>query len=484
MRPFRVKPSFFVSFALFSIMSSQYANAAPSVSLKKLQSEIQQMRAVYEARIQSLEKRLAQAEQKQQRAEKTSPTLPVTPIDVDQESIKSASAEGTPPIIQKTNNQFNPAISLILSGIMGKTKSNNGQLYQMNGFMPIDTSGHSAVAPTARGLNLSESELTIGANIDPYFYGQMTVAQAPEGGSEVEEAFIKTTALDNGFSLKAGRFYSGIGYLNEHHKHVWDFVDSPLAYNAFLGGQLKAEGLQFKWIAPTPFLLELGLEASGGRNFPASNRDKNGSGAGALFARIGGDLNESHNWRAGLAYFSTTVNHRSFNDMNSDQSEIISDLTGKSRFWNAHFVWKWAPNGNPIDQNFKFQAEYFKRVEEGLITYDSDNFTGNQSVGDYYAKQSGWYMQGVYQFMPRWRIGLRTEKLNYGTVSLANAESFQNLTTRFNPQRTSMMFDYSPTEYSRLRLQWTRDESMLGLKDNQIFLQYIMSLGSHGAHAF
>jgi hypothetical protein len=45
------------------------------------------------------------------------------------------------------------------------------------------------------------------------------------------------------------------------------------------------------------------------------------------------------------------------------------------------------------------------------------------------------------------------------------------------------MFDYSNSEFSRIRLQFNRDES--GLKnDNQFTLQYIMSMGAHGAHAF
>ena len=50
---------------------------------------------------------------------------------------------------------------------------------------------------------------------------------------------MQTTALGNGFTLKAGRFFSSIGYLNPQHAHAWDFVDAPLAYQALLGGQLR-----------------------------------------------------------------------------------------------------------------------------------------------------------------------------------------------------------------------------------------------------
>jgi hypothetical protein len=46
------------------------------------------------------------------------------------------------------------------------------------------------------------------------------------------------------------------------------------------------------------------------------------------------------------------------------------------------------------------------------------------------------------------------------------------------------MLDYSPSEFSRLRLQFARDKARRDEADNQIMLQYVMSLGSHGAHAF
>ena len=37
---------------------------------------------------------------------------------------------------------------------------------------------------------------------------------------------------------------------------------------------------------------------------------------------------------------------------------------------------------------------------------------------------------------------------------------------------------------SRLRLQFARDEARPGEPDNQVFLQYIMSLGAHAGHTF
>jgi hypothetical protein len=45
------------------------------------------------------------------------------------------------------------------------------------------------------------------------------------------------------------------------------------------------------------------------------------------------------------------------------------------------------------------------------------------------------------------------------------------------------MTDWSNSEFSRLRLQYTRDEAGLE-NDDQWGLQYIFSIGAHGAHTF
>ena len=104
-------------------------------------------------------------------------------------------------------------------------------------------------------------------------------------------------------------------------------------------------------------------------------------------------------------------------------------------------------------------------------------------TGDYDTRQSGWYAQGVYQFTPEWRAGLRYDQLDSGRQNLgANA---LNLTVQdYRPKRATAMVDYSWSEFSRVRLQYAQDKSMAGITDNQWIVQYIMSLGAHGVHKF
>jgi hypothetical protein len=143
-------------------------------------------------------------------------------------------------------------------------------------------------------------------------------------------------------------------------------------------------------------------------------------------------------------------------------------------------VWKWAPNGNATRTNFKLQGEYLRSTRTGSLVADA---SGAAIADSFRAAQSGWYLQGVYQFMPYWRVGLRTERLNPGSPDFGiNTALLAG--DGFHPHKNSVMVDYSASEFSRIRLQLARDYARDGRPDNQLFIQYQMSLGAHGAHSF
>ncbi len=261
------------------------AAAAGDRDLAQIRDQIQQMKESYEARIQALEKRLQEAGIKVAQPQVQPPAQP-------QPAATPAFAN-----TQAGSNAFNPATALILGGTYANFSQDPAQ-YKQQGFMP----GGGGAGPGRRSFNLGESELTLSANIDPRFAGRLTFALAGDNTVSVEEAFVKTQGLDNGFNLKGGRFLSSIGYLNGQHAHAWDFVDAPLAYKTFLGGQYKADGLQIKWLAPTDRFLEFGLEAGNGAAFPGNDRNRNGVGSAAAFAHVGDDIGDSASWRAGFSY--------------------------------------------------------------------------------------------------------------------------------------------------------------------------------------
>ena len=380
-------------------------------------------------------------------------------------------------------SNFNPAISVILDGRYASF-DNNPEEYELPGF-PLG--GEAGLGE--RGFSVGHTELIMSANVDDKFFGQMTVAVAEHEGSaeiELEEAFIQTLGLGHGLTIKAGRFFSEIGYLNTQHAHSWDFIDAPLIYRGLFGNQLIDDGVQLTYIAPTDLFLQIGTEASSGSRFPAGGAT-NGVGAWTVFADLGGDVGIEHSWQLGLSHWQANKiegresgGHAHGADGGTSETPSFS---GDSKINALDLVYKWAPNGNPRNNNFKLQFEYFSRKENGEITML--NSGPPVETSSYDGDQNGWYLQATYQFKAQWQAGLRYDQLssnNTGSDSDVLAEAGLD-DEGHTPKRISAMVEWLPSEFSRIRLQYNRDDSYEET-DNQLFLQYTMSLGSHGAHPF
>jgi len=440
------------------IGASAQTSATPDASpqIQQLRQELDALRAAYETRLQALEARLQSAEQQARRAAPNddAPAVPAAPAAPD------------------AANAFNPAVSLILSGLYAGS-SRDPASYRLPGFeLPTGA----AIGPGSRGLSLTESELGLSANIDPWWRGAAHIALHPDDSMSVEEAFVQTTSLGDGLTFKGGRFYSGIGYLNSQHAHSWDFADNPLAYQAFLGTQYGDDGVQLQWLAPTEQFLQLGAELGRGRGFPGDDSSRNGAGMSALTAHTGGDLGDSHNWRAGLSVLNARASQQALSLAPALGDPVGAKFSGSTRVWVLDGVWKWAPNGNATRTHFKLQGEYLRSTRSGELSIASDS-------DRMHTIQSGWYLQGIYQFMPRWRLGLRTEALNAGSPDYGvNTPVLAG--SGHAPRKHSLMLDYSPSEFSRLRLQLAEDRARIGSADHQLLLQYQMSLGAHGAHGY
>src|SRR5512143_145544 len=446
------------------LLAAALAAASPAhaddADLAALQAEVRAMKADYEARIQALEARLASAEAA---AAHTNAAQSAPP---PQEAASSAPSNP---------GAFNPEISVILQGGYAHLKDIPER--RISGFLPDGTPPGSS-----RGFSVDDSELVLAANADPYFRGYFN-AVLNDGSVGVEEAWFQTLALGEGLTLKGGRFRSGIGYQNEQHPHAWDFATNNLMYQALFGEGYGNDGLQLRWVAPTELFTELGAELGRGANFPGTDRNENGVGSYALYGHVGGDVGDSHSWRGGVSYLSTRAVERSGSLADFAGTDVNTAFTGDSKTWLADFVWKWAPLGNPNVHNFKFAAEAFRREEDGSLDCEGGLLCGAGSPGAYHATQYGGYAQAVYQFMPRWRAGYRYDLLDPGSQDFgANNATLPQ--TSYRPTRHSLMVDYSPSEFSRLRLQYTKDKASEGQDENQWYVQYILSLGTHGAHSF
>ena len=188
--------------------------------------------------------------------------------------------------------------------------------------------------------------------------------------------------------------------------------------------------------------------------------------------RVGGDVGDDASWRVGLSTLQVDSKERSANE------ETVT-FDGDSNLYIADARMTYAPTGNAKDQEIILQGEYFYRDEDGTYE-DTGAVTGPVAFDD---NQSGWYAQGVYKFRPQWRAGLRYSQLYAGDVPAGLVGSALD-DDGHDPWSATAMVDWSNSEFSRVRAQFSQEELSDGNEDSQITLQYIMSLGAHGAHPF
>ncbi|HET6545698.1 MAG TPA: hypothetical protein VFG55_03005 [Rhodanobacteraceae bacterium] len=365
-----------------------------------------------------------------------------------------------------TGNAFNPAISVILNGFY-TDHSNQPNASLRRGFPIIGEGG-----PLPQGFSLGESEVSLAANIDDKFYGQMTVTAESEDGEDhfgVEEAYVDTTALPDGFGARAGRFYSNIGYLNSHHAHTDFFSVRPFAYQAFLGNQYGDDGVQLQWVAPTDLFLQFGTEAFRGDNYPAAGASNGGLGAHTFYVHAGGDVGIQNAWFAGLSMLRTNTH------LGDD------GYSGRDTVYIADGTWKWSPHGNFKDGGFMLRGEYLADQREGRYAAPAEPLPlmANADPLDtlfaqpWIGTRRGMYAEGVYRFDRTWEAGYRYDKL-WG------ADDAGPYASAFDPVRNSLMLTWHNSEFSLVRLQVSHDRP----SDNSLILQYQTALGAHGAHKF
>jgi hypothetical protein len=452
--------------AALALLSTQSpAFAASDKDLDALRAEVAAMRQQYDAKIADLETRLKAAEAAAPAETTATAEAPAAddggPPPVDENPIESASndapvsAAAAAPTAAA--NAFNPGVSVVLNGLY--VAASRDPAAHIPGFQAGD-----GVGQAPRGFSAGESELTFAANIDPYLTGFLDFSIGADNDVSLEEAYIRTTSLPGGFTLKAGRFLSGIGYMNEGHAHNWSFSDAPLPYRAFLNNQYGDDGVQVRWLAPIDRYLEFGAEAFRGEAYPAAGAANSGQGTFTAFVRTGSDINTSSSYLVAASYLHSRADGRE----NPEGTELF---TGSSDLGMLSLVYKWAPNGNPINRNFNLVSELFFGRDEGRL-----------NGAPFSQSHFGWYAQGVYQFMPQWSAGLRiagVQSEDAGPLLVGTSLDDEGR----SPYAVTALLERDTSEFGRLRLQYTRDE--IEQQANNIFtLQYTVIYGPHGAHRY
>ncbi len=475
-----------------ALLAPLSAGAASDADIAELKTMIQQMKADYERRIESLEARLEEAER----------TAGEAAGKADQASRQAATRP--PPARDRgavsSGNAFNPRMSVILDGnyytdsAAGEGTEILGEAFRAGGggHGHEDAGGGHAHGGAETGFNFREAEVWLSTTVDPYFDAQATITFDSGGGAELEEAFLETRSLPAGLRVKAGKFFSDFGYMNRQHPHEWDFVDQNLAHQNLFGFNLADTGVQLTWLPELPVYTLFGVEAFQGEQerFGALVEDEDeraeldigseedGPRLFTGFVKVAPDLGFNHALQLGAS-----VAHASQSQLIGEIEEEEAGLDGDETLWGLDAVYKYDAPRSYGAGDLVLQGEYLFDTKDMEITAFEDDPTLVGGTRKF--KTDGWYLQGWYGFAPRWQFGLR-----YDAVGTTNRVTGTGPGEDFDEsERWTAALTYRPSEFSLLRLQaatadMVTGEDGAGEDFDYVYLQYILSLGSHGAHKF
>ncbi len=332
-----------------------------------------------------------------------------------------------------------------------------------------------------KGLGLGHSDLLLRGAFNEHFSGEAIVGFHTEDQKlekHVENAWIQTRSLPLGLQVRAGRFASQIGYLNELHPHTDDFTERPLLYRGFLGGHWYDDGVRLNWTAPTSFYLRFGAEMFRGKKLVTEATSDSTSRVSTLNMKMGNDISPSSSWQWGLSH----VNNKreaevEVHDASADAHSHSASFSGK-RMVISDLVWKWAPDGNNRNQQLRLNWEY---ARVSWINRYADSALRHRASS----------LGAVWKFNSAWSVGVRTDGL---WVHKPEDHSPGREFGKARLKENALMVAYKPTHMQTLRLQLTRQRAS-GTNDEgeaifasparrSIQLQYVIGFGAHGAHSY
>jgi hypothetical protein len=393
-------------------------------------------------------------------------------IESMKEEISSNKTAAAAPAEEAVKTEEDTSLSSKVSGFFGGSVLTNPNIS-----LVVDTFGYTSNLrkeeleergiEQRKGFNLRAAELFLFAPVDSYFnlYAAIPIT---EEEVELEEAYAVTTSLPFGFQVKVGKFKSNFSRLDAQHPHAWDFADIALPYKAFLGEEALGgeKGVQVTFLPPLPFYTLLGAEILQGENDRLFGADaRSGPHAYTLFAKTSFDTGDNSSLLFG-PYVLFGKTHQ--------PSEEVLDFRGNSNLWGVEAVWKWKEG----KQGVTLQGEYLHLSQSGSEITDP----GTGDTISRRLRRDGAYVQALYRY-DRWRAGARFDTLDIFSDSLKLGGEEQDLGK--TPWRTTASLEFNPSEFSRIRLQYTHDRSSReGRANNEWWLQFIFGIGAHGAHEF
>ncbi len=292
-----------------------------------------------------------------------------------------------------------------------------------------------------------EVEMGLQAVVDPYFRADMFISFT-EDGADVEEAYATTLALPAGLQLRAGKFFTPFGRMNQQHPHVWEFVDPPLARGRLLAEEvLSGPGAVASWLAPLPWFAQLELAAQSTAPFEGETPEF--TGVGRLLQYF--PLSEAASVGVGLS----AARRRE-----EGPPGAFRDLGGADVYFR---------NRPPDSRSYlAVQGElYLRKFRDTPVPGGQP---GELLSGE---PEHGWWAQAFWRQNAFLGYGARYEEAPAAGISAPGTE-----------RRASGVLNWYPSEFSRIALQASWDRLPGGVDGFEGLIHFEFGIGAHGAHPF
>ena len=333
--------------------------------------------------------------------------------------------------------------------------------------------------PNRDGFTFQYLELSLAGAVDPYFRAESHLIANPDG-LELEEAFAATTSLPHGLEVEAGYMFTEFGRYNPQHPHAWHWVDAPLVTAVLLGAEnMRDVGARVGWTLPTSWHAQLHLTVQNGDDATMTSFLGAGHGHGEeeegerdevrreisgpddllYAARLvqGFGLGEDTELQIGLSLARGPNPH--------DEHTLLAGLDG---------VMKWYVPGAPAGA--------------GRLSWTTELVLREVGADEADEETSDWGLvsEVVYCFRPRWDAGVRLDLLDLAELEEEAAAPDAEEEEEHAPSeqlRLSALLAWKPSEFSKLRLQYSYADPNEGDAVHSVWLGLEVLIGSHPAHA-
>lgn len=301
-----------------------------------------------------------------------------------------------------------------------------------------------------RRLDLREAEFGLYGPIDHGFDGNLAFAAHQEDGTyqlEVHEAYVASSRLLPHTRLKLGKFFLGVGRLNQIHRHDWPFVSTPRAHELYFDDEAASDtGLQANVLFPgLPIYTELSAGVTNGWTYGHSHSQGAKPVQPTHYLRLANyfPLGETGGLQTGLNFLARNAR-----------------VDGQLKLFGADLVAKWSESGVT---RWLAQGEWWGR--------------NTRPIGGPLNRSFGGYLYGQRSLGGPLFLGLRLDGYTVDTSGQKNID-----------YSTSTNLAYRHSEFTRFQLAYQIDFERRDHKDSHanrvVQVQAVFLLGDHPTHEF